>query len=326
MSEFIIELKDLTKTFGETKVLNKINLKIKKGDIYGVLGLSGAGKSTLVRCINGLEKYDEGEVLYNGVQATFDRKYKQEVSMIFQSFNLLEQRTVLKNVELAGKIAKIKNIHEKAINLLNKVGLKDKLNSYPSELSGGQKQRVAIARALMSDPKVLLCDEATSALDPDTTSSILKLLKELNEELNLTIVIISHQMSVIESICNKVAIIDSANIVEDGPLYDVFLSPKAEISKKLIYSGHLNTKFSDEKYIKLIFDGEIDSPIIANIIQDCNILISIVYADSKTIDGKIYGQMVIKLPSDYKDVVKLEKYLVIKNIKFEEILKDEIKK
>lgn len=325
MAQNIIELRNIYKSFGETVVLNGVSLQVKKKDIYGVLGLSGAGKSTLVRCINGLETFDDGVILYNGEIAPFDKQYKREVGMIFQSFNLLQQRTVLKNVELAGEIANVPDSKEKAIELLDRVGLIDKLDSYPSQLSGGQQQRVAIARALMTDPKVLLCDEATSALDPETTQSILELLKQLNEELDLTIIIISHQMSVIEAICNKVAIIDKAEIVEDGPLYDVFLSPKAEITKKLIYSGHLNTKFSDDKYIKLIFDGEIDSPIIANIIQDCNILISIVYADSKTIDGKIYGQMVIKLPSSEKDVTKLEKYLTLKNIKFEEIIKDEIK-
>ena len=239
--------------------------------------------------------------------------------MIFQSFNLLQQRTVLKNVELAGEFFKDKDRKQKAIDLLNLVGLSDKLNSYPSQLSGGQQQRVAIARALMNEPEVLLCDEATSALDPDTTKSILNLLKELNEKLDLTILIISHQMSVVEAICTKVAIINDAKIVEDGELYDVFLSPKAEISKKLIYSGHVNTKLNENKMIKLIFDGEVDSPIIANIIQDCNILVSIVYADSKAINNKIFGQMIFKLPYYDKDIAKLKKYLSLKQIKYEEV-------
>ncbi len=323
--EYILELKNINKSFGTNTVLKDINLNIKQGDVYGILGLSGAGKSTLVRCINGLEKYDSGEILYNGEKATFSREYKQQVAMIFQSFNLLQQQTVLKNVLLAGKIAKIPDYKTKAIELLKKVGLEDKLNSYPSQLSGGQCQRVAIARALMTNPKILLCDEATSALDPQTSIQILELLKQLNKELNLTIIIISHQMSVVESICNKVAILDKSVIVEDGPLYDVFLSPKADVTKKLVYSGHVNTTFSDDKYIKLIFDGEIDSPIIANIIQDCNMLISIVYADSRTINHKIYGQMLIKLPSNEKDVIKLKKYLDLKNYKYEEVLKDDVK-
>lgn len=318
----LIELKKIYKSYGEHKVLNNVNLTVNKGDVYGILGLSGAGKSTLVRCINGLESFDSGELLYEGKPVIFDRNYRKKVSMIFQGFNLLQQRTVLKNVELAGEIFKDKNRKNKAIELLNLVGLSDKLDAYPSQLSGGQQQRVAIARALMNDPEVLLCDEATSALDPDTTKAILNLLKDLNEKLNLTILIISHQMSVVEAICNKVAIINDAQIVEDGELYDVFLSPKAEISKKLIYSGHVNTKLNENKMIKLIFDGEVDSPIIANIIQDCNILVSIVYADSKAINDKIFGQMIFKLPYYDKDINKLKKYLSLKNIKYEEVDSD----
>ena len=398
MEEEILVLKNLSKHFGNNVVLKNINLTVNKGDIYGVLGLSGAGKSTLVRCINGLEKFDSGEILYNGVPVVFDRFYKRQVAMIFQGFNLLQQRTVLKNVELAGqligmseykkrerklisnekkleykkkkllnkvkqlaskkkksnekrilslekKIQLVKNkkiliqneiklysnkngssskISKRAIELLKRVGLEEKLNCYPSQLSGGQQQRVAIARALMTNPNVLLCDEATSALDPDTTQSILELLKELNKELNLTIIIISHQMSVIEAVCNKVAIIDKAEIVENGKLYDVFLSPKTDIAKKLVYSGHVNTKLDEHKLIKIIFNGEVDTPIIANIIQDCSILVSIVYADSKTIDGKIYGQIIIKLPYYEKDILKLKTYLELKQYQFEEVLDNEI--
>lgn len=315
----ILELKNINKSFGEHQVLNNVNLTVNKGDVYGILGLSGAGKSTLVRCINGLETFDSGELLYEGNPVVYDRNYRRKVSMIFQSFNLLQQRTVLKNVELAGEIFGDKNRKEKAKELLDLVGLSDKLNAYPSQLSGGQQQRVAIARALMTNPEVLLCDEATSALDPDTTNSILALLKDLNKKLNLTIIIISHQMSVVEAICTKVAIINDAQIIEDGELYDVFLSPKAEITKKLIYSGHVNTKLDDKKMIKLIFDGEVDEPIIANIIQDCNILVSIVYADSKAINGKIFGQMIIKLPYYDNDIAKLKKYLELKKIKYEEV-------
>ncbi len=315
----ILVLKNISKSYGGNVVLSDVSLSVSKGDVYGVLGLSGAGKSTLVRCINGLEKFDCGEILYKGKLVTFDRHYKRQVAMIFQSFNLLQQRTVLKNVEIAGELFGLPDSKEKAKQLLERVGLGDKLESYPSQLSGGQQQRVAIARSLMTNPEVLLCDEATSALDPETTQSILELLKELNEELNLTIIIISHQMSVIEAICNKVAIIDHSRIVENGNLYDVFLSPQTEIAKKLIYSGHVNTKLDDHKLIKLIFNGEVDKPIIANIIQDCNMLISIVYADSKTIDGKIYGQMIIKLPYYEKDIIKLKKYLELKNYEFEEV-------
>ena len=207
--------------------------------------------------------------------------------------------------------------------MLENVGLVDKWDSYPSRLSGGQKQRVAIARALMNEPEILLCDEATSALDPDTTSSILSLLKHLNKTLGLTILIISHQMSVVEEICNKVAVIDKSRIVEQGNMSEIFLNPKTDITKKLIYSSKLTTKLSDDNTLRILFDGNIDEPLIANIIQDCNILVSIVYADSKVIDGKVYGQLVLKLPEKTKDIDKLKKYLDFKNVKYEEVRKDD---
>lgn len=320
----ILKLENICKSFGEQKVLNNVNLEVEQGDIYGILGLSGAGKSTLVRCINGLEKYDSGNIYFQNKLATFDSAYRRDIAMIFQNFNLLQQRTVLKNVELAGEIVKDKERKEKATKLLELVGLGDKLDAYPSTLSGGQQQRVAIARALMSNPKILLCDEATSALDPDTTNSILELLSNLNKQLGLTILIISHQMSVIETICNKVAIIDHSQIIENGLLYDVFLSPKTEMAKKLIYSGHVNTKLDDKKLIKLIFNGEVESPLIANIIQDCNILVSIIYADSRVIDDKVYGQLIMKLPYYDKDIKKLEKYLELHNVHYEEVVNDEL--
>lgn len=315
----ILEIKNLSKKFDDFQVLSNINLEVYKKDIYGILGLSGAGKSTLVRCINGLEKFDEGEILFEGKKVNFDRNYRREVAMIFQQFNLLDQRTVLKNVELAGELFKEKTRKEKALKYLELVGLKDKVNSYPSQLSGGQKQRVAIARALMTEPKILLCDEATSSLDPDTTNQILDLLNELNEKLGLTIIMISHQMNVIERICNKVAIIDKSVIVENGDAQDIFLFPKTDISKKILYSGHINTELDDSKLLKIIFNGEIDTPIVANIIQDCNIMLSIIYADSKVVNDRIYGQLIFKMPALPADVLKLEKYLQLKGIKYKEV-------
>ncbi len=324
----IIQIKNLSKVYpskkGDITAINNINLEIEENDIFGIIGLSGAGKSTLIRCINYLEKPTSGEVVYKGVSlANLKEKelrnVRKEIGMIFQRFNLLEQRTVLKNVMLAGELSHNENVKEKAIKLLELVGLKDKMNDYPSSLSGGQQQRVAIARALMTEPKILLCDEPTSALDPETTSSILELLKSLNKNLGLTIIIISHQMSVIEAICNRVAIIDNAQIVECGQTMDVFLSPRTEIGKKLIYSGQINTKLNDEKLIKLIFNGEVDSPIIANIVCDCNILVSVMYASTKTIDDKVYGQLIFKLPYYEHDIAKLKKYLELKNIVFEEV-------
>ena len=317
--EEIIRIENLNKAYGNNHILNNINLTINKGDIYGILGLSGAGKSTLIRCINGLEKFDSGEIFFKGEKVVINRNYHRKVSMIFQSFNLLEQKSVLKNVSLAGEIVKDKNSKEKALKFLKLVGLESKIDLYPSNLSGGEKQRVAIARALMTDPEVLLSDEATSSLDPDTTLSILDLLKDLNEKLGLTIIMISHQMNVIEKICNKVAILHQNEIVEEGEIYSVFLSPQTQVAKKLIYSGHINTKLDGKKLIKVIFNGEVETPIITNIIQDCNILVSIVYADSKAIKDKMYGQMIFKLPYYDEDIEKLEKYLELKNIKYEEV-------
>lgn len=363
----MLKINHIYKSFGNNEILHDVSLDVKKGDVYGILGLSGAGKSTLVRCINGLETVDSGEILYkdevicsNSIKISKEKLSK--ISMIFQSFNLLEQKNVIENIDIAltfsnskknvdkSKIKELKekystlikndkqnkkalkqelklNIakvkYEKAFKMLENVGLVDKWDSYPSRLSGGQKQRVAIARALMNDPEILLCDEATSALDPDTTSSILSLLKHLNKTLGLTILIISHQMSVVEEICNKVAVIDKSRIVEQGNMSEIFLNPKTDITKKLIYSSKLTTKLSDDNTLRILFDGNIDEPLIANIIQDCNILVSIVYADSKVIDGKVYGQLVLKLPEKTKDIDKLKKYLDFKNVKYEEVRKDD---
>lgn len=241
----MIKIDNVSKVFqtlnGEFEALKNINLTIGDGDIFGIIGLSGAGKSTLVRCINLLEKPTEGNVYLdtdklNALTPKQFREKRRKIGMIFQQFNLLNQRTALKNVcyplEISG-VSK-KDAVEKAERLLSLVGMLDKKSSYPSQLSGGQKQRVAIARALATDPKVLLCDEATSALDPDTTNSILELLKNINEEMGVTIVIITHEMSVVEKICSKMAILDSGEIVESGDVKGIFLSPKSHIGKKLI--------------------------------------------------------------------------------------------
>jgi D-methionine transport system ATP-binding protein len=245
--------------------------------------------------------------------------------MIFQGFGLLEQRNALENVHLAYELSGEKDeSHLESKALLAKVGLSDKEKAYPSELSGGQKQRVAIARALALKPEVLLCDEATSALDVETASQILNLLKSLNKEMGLTILIISHQMSVLEDVCNKVAILDHAEIVEQGYLSDVFLNPQSEIGKKLIYAGHVNTKLDNEHLIRLIFNGDVDSPLISNIVEDVGILVSIYFADTKVIEGKVYGQLILKLPTYQQDIAKLEKYLSLKKVSFQEVGKNEL--
>ena len=325
----ILSIQNLSKSFNVDKkiisVLDNVSLEIEKGDIFGVIGLSGEGKSTLVRCINLLEKPDSGIINYskydtNGnVLNTSDislfnnedlRNYRKEVSMIFQDFNLLNQKNVFENVEFPLTLSKGYKRNSESIERINSlislVGLDDKAKSYPSQLSGGQKQRVAIARALVNNPKVLLCDECTSALDPTTAYSILDLLQKLNKELDLTIIIIAHQMSIIERICNKVAILSDHKVVEQGDIAQV------------------RTKLHDSHLLKLEFNGDTDSPVIANIIQDCNILVSIVYANSFVVEDKIYGQMIIKLPYYDNDIDKLKTYLNIKGIKYKEVSTDEL--
>lgn len=241
----MIKIDNLSKEFqtsnGKFEALKNINLTIEDGDIFGIIGLSGAGKSTLVRCMNLLEKPTTGNVFLdeyklNDLSPKALREKRRKIGMIFQQFNLLNQRTALKNVCYPLEIAGVtkKEAIAKSEKLLSLVGMSDKKNSYPSQLSGGQKQRVAIARALATDPKVLLCDEATSALDPDTTNSILELLKNINEEMGVTIVIITHEMSIVEKICSKMAILDSGEIVESGAVSEIFLSPKSQIGRKLI--------------------------------------------------------------------------------------------
>ena len=336
----ILQIKNLSKSFktgkNVTSVLDGISLEINKGDIFGVIGLSGEGKSTLVRCINRLEQADSGSIYFNDdeiievglLDSSSLRNYRKKVSMIFQDFNLLNQKTVYQNIEFPLTLGK--HHHKKAENasrineLIKLVGLSGKENSYPSELSGGQKQRVAIARALINDPKILLCDEATSALDPTTAEQILDLLKNLNKELGLTIIIIAHQMSVIERICNKVAILSEHKVVECGDVSEVFLNPQTEAARKLIYSGHVVTKLHDSKLIKFEFNGDTNQPLIANIIQECNILVSIVYANSWVVDDKIYGQLMIKLPYHEKDIDRLKTYLDLKNIAYKEVESDEL--
>ena len=335
----ILEIIDLSKSFCSNKaivnVLDNISLNVEKGDVYGVIGLSGEGKSTLVRCINRLENPDSGEILFDGIdvlslKGKALRDYRKNVSMIFQDFNLLNQKTVFQNVEFPLTLVKGYKRTEESVNKINElidlVGLSEKKQSYPSQLSGGQKQRVAIARALINNPQILLCDECTSALDPTTADQILDLLKTLNRDLGLTIIIIAHQMSVIERVCNKVAILSDHKIAENGAISDVFLNPKTEAAKSLVYSGHVVTKLHERKLIRLCFNGDIETPLVANIIQDCNILVSIVFANSWMVKGKTYGQLIIKLPYYDEDIIKLKKYLDMKGVSYEEVTDSELDK
>ncbi len=334
-TEIIVKIQDLKKVYagksGEVVALQDINLDIYKGEIFGIIGMSGAGKSTLVRCINLLERPTDGKVFVDGKDITTLNlkelsKERQSIGMIFQQFNLLMQKTVLKNVCFPMEIAKVdkdKSI-ERAKELLNLVELSDKANSYPAMLSGGQKQRVAIARALAMNPKVLLCDEATSALDPMTTRSILKLLKEINRNLGITVIIITHEMKVIEEICDRVAIIADSQIAEVGRVSDIFANPKSNVARRLIYpeGNSKNTSFG-KKCIRIVFDGRSSfEPVISNMILECKIPVNIMFADTKDINGIAYGQMILQLPDDEKKVEKVVDYLKAKDMIVEEV--DEI--
>ena len=315
----MIEIKDLTKEFqtadGTVEALRNVNLNIQDGDIYGIIGMSGAGKSTLVRCINMLERPTKGQVLIDGrdIAQLSDkelRAVRRDVTMIFQGFNLLMQRTCLKNIcfplELIGMDKE--KAKKRALELLDVVGLPDKANAYPAQLSGGQQQRIAIARALATDPKVLLCDEATSALDPKTTHAILELIRDINQRLGITVIIITHQMSVVEEICNRVAILDSGSVVEEGVVSEVFSSPKSKAARRLVFpdgADEILEEVPGERRIRVVFSGAVASrePLIAKMAIDEQITASILGASTKSIGDKAYGNMLLGLPDD-DDVVK----------------------
>jgi len=322
----MIEIKNLSKTFsvsdGKVDALKNINLTINDGDIYGIIGMSGAGKSTLVRCINMLERPTEGTVVIDGVDmstltASQLRSERRKITMIFQGFNLLMQRTCLKNVcfplELAG--VKKDEARKRAAELLDIVGLGDKLKSYPAQLSGGQQQRVAIARALATHPKILLCDEATSALDPQTTQSILSLIRDLHDKLGLTVIIITHQMSVVEQICTKVAILDNGEVAEIGDVSEVFSSPKSRAAKNLVYPEGFDSDIlqsaSGAGVIRVVFNGAeaTNTPLIAQMAIDINVAASILYASTKSIGSKAYGNMMLGIPGGRAEMDKAMDYL-----------------
>ena len=315
----MIELKNLSKVYRtankEIIALDGINLTISDGEIFGIIGLSGAGKSTLVRCINLLEMPTDGEVIIDGQSLTkLPRKellqLRRQIGMIFQSFNLLEQRSVIGNIcfplELAG--VDKKTAKARAQELLKIVGLEDRGESYPSQLSGGQKQRVAIARALATNPKYLLCDEATSALDPTTTRQILDLLKEINETLGVTIVVITHEMRVIDRICDSVAVIDASHIAELGKVADVFTNPQSKIARDLIVpkdSSAISTEGG--RRVRLTFNGEekTNEPFISKMVLECGAPVNILFADTRIFEGVLYGHMVIELPNDTREAEKI---------------------
>ena len=335
----MIEIQNLSKTFpvsgGTVEALKDISLTIPDGEIYGIIGMSGAGKSTLVRCINMLERPTSGKVIIDGkdlgslTQAQL-REERRNITMIFQGFNLLMQRNYLKNVcfplELAGY--KKKEAVERATELLELVGLGEKLKSYPAQLSGGQQQRVAIARALATHPKILLCDEATSALDPQTTQSILSLIKDIHDKLGLTVIIITHQMSVVEQICTRVAILNHGTVVEEGAVSEVFASPKSQEAKQLVYPEGYQQAIETEReehLIRVVFNGAnaTQTPLIAKMAMEENIMASILFASTRSLGDKAYGNMLLGISGGKEQMEKAVAYLRrIPDIHVEEVTRD----
>ena len=338
MSEILIQ--NVSKTYstkdGNVQALKNVNLSIEQGDIYGIIGMSGAGKSTLVRCINYLEEPTEGKVFIKGKElGSFSkkelRKQREDIGMIFQHFNLLMQKSVLENIcfplYIHGK--KKAEARKRAKELLEIVGLSDKAKAYPAQLSGGQKQRVAIARALASNPKILLCDEATSALDPQTTASILDLLKEINQKFGITIVIITHQMSVVREICSHVAIMKSGEVVEDGKVSEIFTHPKSDVARELISRDLGNdientekvaAKISKGKNVRIVFsENSSFEPVIANMILQFNEPVNILKANTKNVGGVAKGEMILGFQEDSNNVEKMKEYLIERGLEIEEV-------
>lgn len=327
----MIRLEQVSKTFvqkdKQTEALKNVSLTIEDGSIFGIIGSSGAGKSTLVRCLNLLEHPTEGKVYIDDTELTALgsadlRKERRKIGMVFQQFNLLAQRNALKNVcyplEIAGVGAK--QAKERAKELLKMVGLEDRMYHYPAQLSGGQKQRVAIARALATEPKYLLCDEATSALDPNTTNSILELLKEINERLGVTIIVITHEMRVVEKICTHVAVLNEGEIIEEGSIQDVFLSPKTKVAQEMIYPKQ---KFEKQDHsgrlFRLVFGGQASSePVLANLVLHCQIPVNILGAGTEDIGGRAYGQMLLEFPDNEELIARAKKYLDEIQVHYEE--------
>ncbi len=323
----MIEIKHLTKTFqmkdGPVEALKDISLTIPDGSVYGIIGMSGAGKSTLVRCINMLERPTEGSVVIDGtametLSPAALRQRRREITMIFQQFNLLMQRTCLKNVCFPMELAGVKRAgaEKRAHELLELVGLPDKANAYPAQLSGGQKQRVAIARALATQPKVLLCDEATSALDPNTTQSILTLIKDINRKLGITVVVITHQMSVVEAICDTVAILDGGVVVEQGAVKEIFANPKTAAARRLVAPNGgataqgLASFAPDDHVIRLVFNGSSTAkPLVASLAAETGILVSVLSADTRDLRGQCYGSMLLRLPREVDAARKAAAYM-----------------
>ncbi len=332
--ETMIRLEGIKKRFqskmGEIEVLHGVDVEIKKGEVFGIIGLSGAGKSTLVRCINLLERPTGGRVWLDGVELTALnekelREQRRHMGMIFQQFHLLMQKTALENVCFPLLISGVPKAQakERAKELLELVGLADRMESYPSQLSGGQKQRVAIARALATEPKVLLCDEATSALDPNTTAGVLALLKDINERLGITIVVITHEMSVIQEICDRVAIIDGGLIAEEGTVEEIFRNPKTQIGKELVLHEGENREAYTGKLpncYRLVFKGGSENePVLGRMMIETKGVANILAANTRTIDAQSFGQMVLQFPEEKELRETMIQYLRDRGVVVEEV-------
>ena len=330
--EPIIKIEHLCKEFkskdASVQALKDISLDIYKGDIYGIIGMSGAGKSTLVRCLNFLERPTSGSVTVNGQELSSLtekqlREARKDIGMIFQHFNLLMQRNVIDNVCFPMEIAGIrkKEARAKAMEYLKIVGLEEKADAYPAQLSGGQKQRVAIARVLASDPKILLCDEATSALDPQTTKSILQLLKEINQNYGITIVVITHEMAVVQEICSHVAIVDHGNLAEYGTVEQIFQAPKSKEARRLIYQGYERVSEMKGKHcVRIVFsENSSFEPVIANMVLEFKTPVNILYANTRNLDGVAKGEMVLQLPENEETAEKMIAYLQRTRLSVEEL-------
>lgn len=335
----MIEIRNVSKTFKgkntQVKALENVSMTIETGDIYGIIGFSGAGKSTLVRMINALEQPTSGEVLVDGkninsLKGAALSCMRKSIGMIFQQFNLLESKTVYDNVALPLKLNHVKGdeIKKKVEELLDYVGLKDKKNAYPGKLSGGQKQRVGIARALATNPSILLCDEATSALDPKTTEAILELLKKINRELNITIVIITHEMNVIQKICNKVSVMEYGKVVEQGSVIDLFGSPKHSITKNfvksviqdsipevLLDSIHKDTRNGQLLRLKFL-DGNTTDSVLAQVNKRFDVETNILFANIRQIENQVLGIIIIHITGDGSEIEAAKKYITQSGVEY----------
>ena len=333
----MISVSHLSKTFnsktGDIEALHDVSFEVGKGEIYGIIGLSGAGKSTLVRCLNLLEKPDEGSIHIDGqdLLALNDidlRLQRKKIGMIFQSFNLLMQDSVIDNVCFPMDISGVSKAEarKKALQYLEVVGLKEKANAYPSQLSGGQKQRVAIARVLASSPEILLCDEATSALDPETTKSILELIKDINTKYDITVIVITHEMAVIQEICNRCAVLENGRLVEENTVEELFRHPKTNAARRLIFNSNNQIKdMEGGKIVRIAFEEtNTTEPVIANLILEFKTPVSILESNISSISGRSRGQMMVQLPDDEILAEKMISYLKKnKSIVVEEVDKHE---